>query len=113
MNACAAFAAVEARIITPILVHTFDPEMDATRAVIVPSPESARCAKWNASAVPHTSAPAPRTVYVPPLALADPAMPTAPMSLDCQPDGKLAVGDGALFAIDTLSKTAVASADVV
>jgi hypothetical protein len=38
MNAWAELADVELRIITPIFVQTFDPEIEATRAVIVASP---------------------------------------------------------------------------
>ena len=40
MNACGESGRVEARIITPILVHGWDPLIDATRAMMVRSPVS-------------------------------------------------------------------------
>src|SRR5262245_38243688 len=87
-NACAADADSELRTITPAFVHAFTPWMDATRATIVKLPLTDRYAYCSASAVPHTSAPAPVTVKLPPLYVESPLAPTAPMSALVQPDGR-------------------------
>ncbi len=56
------------------------------------------------------SSPDPRTVNVPPLCVAEPVDPTAPMSRPCHPDGSAA--DATAPEIETLLNTPVASEDV-
>src|SRR3954463_1511374 len=68
------------RIITPALAHAAVFCTLATRATIVTSPSTGWYTKWNASAVPHTSAPAPATVNVEFAKVALPDAPTAPTS---------------------------------
>src|SRR3954452_17134202 len=68
------------RIITPALAHAAVFCIVATRATIVTSPSTGWYTKWNASAVPHTSAPAPAAVKVESAKLALPLAPTAPTS---------------------------------
>ena len=82
MNACAAPGSIVSRIITPALVHAFTFCTVATRAIITPSPFNGRYAYCSASAVPHTSAPAPFTVNVDEgqSYVVDPSFPVAPTS---------------------------------
>ena len=63
--ACAAFAAAESRTITPALALALVFVTETTRAATVPPPPNATYPYRNWSAVPHTSAPPPFTVYVP------------------------------------------------
>src|SRR5207244_6894385 len=72
--------------IPPLLPYTT--LFRSTRATMSPSPARMRQAKCSASAEPQTSAPAPFTVNVPPLADAEPGTPTAPISVDSQPSGR-------------------------
>ena len=101
---------------TPALTHAATYSTDETRATMSRSPLRRCHAKWNASAAPHTSAPDPRTVNVPPAADASPATPTAPTSCACHGAGSVdaawtvtasnvAVASSAALWLDTASPT--------
>src|SRR3954454_5524913 len=68
------------RIITPAFPHAAVFCIVATRATIVASPSIGWYTKWKASAVPHTSAPAPAAVNVEFAQGALPGAPAAPTS---------------------------------
>src|SRR3954463_6966295 len=104
MNACGESGVRRSRIITPAFTHACVPFAVATRAVIVPSPVHRCHTNWNASAVPHTSAPEPRTVKVPADADASPRIATAPISCEAQGDGSAGGGGGGA---DTVTVTPV------
>src|SRR5262245_29504844 len=96
MNASADSGVSVSRIITPALA-----EVDVfcrllTRAMMKPSPFSARYAYWKASAVPHTSLPAPLTANADETAsnVVVPVKPTDPMSRANHPSGKAGGGGG-------------------
>jgi len=77
------FAAVEdseLRNIRPALAFVLVFWRLTTRATIWPSLLSGWYTKWNESAAPQMSLPAPATVKTPPLKLAEPEIPTAPTS---------------------------------
>ena len=59
--------------------------------------------------MPQTSAPAPLTVNVPPLWLAVPTMPVAPMSRFAHPAGKAAAGGGGVVAVVAAAGVAAAA----
>src|SRR5688572_28389539 len=70
---------------TPTLVQSATYSTLVTCATIEPSPASGRYTYRKASAVPHTSAPAPLAVNVASVPLALPAAPTDPTSVVDQP----------------------------
>src|SRR5262245_8085718 len=76
---CAAFAAVDARIMTPAFANVLVFWTPVTRATIVTSPLTACRAKWKLSLEPHM-VPAPRSVKTPLANVALPATPVAPTS---------------------------------
>src|SRR5215472_2602290 len=94
-------AAVVSRNITPALAYTAVFWVDVRRATISPSPSSGVEAKWNESAVPQISEPAPLTVKTPLANVAVPARPVWPTSWLVQPRGRAAV-TVTLSNVDTL-----------